>query len=251
MFKSNPKLWSNLFDALIVIADFMAGSLLAPHFFALFENNGPADMSNATIVCAIILLLTAMYFTGLLINRVNFRAEETIKFSGADNVAMMFNMVLMAGITPVVMMELVPAEHKTIQIILVVFAFAFMFGWGWLHWFILKRESVRKDGEPSVKRKIIGFFLVFPFVIFLSAPISAMAESMRLYADGDPITLTNALWWPLFVGLLLALVSLFLYFIPRKMLKGFMGVNMQSKAFFWALVLDYAFRLSPFNFIHS
>ena len=79
----------------------------------------------------------------------------------------------------------------------------------------------------------------------------SLSQDMKLFAEGDAITLTNALWWPLLVGLLLALISLFLYFIPRKMLKGFMGVNMKSRAFFWALVLDYAFRLSPFNFIHT
>ncbi len=249
--KTTPRFWSNVFDALIVLADFIVGSLVAPRFFKMFEGGSSTGITNAMIVCLIMLLLIGMYMTGLLINRVNFRAEAPIKLSGADNVVMLFNVVLMGGIVPVIMMELVPKEYKTVQVILIIFAFAFMFAWGWLHWHVLRKESAKSGGEPSLKRKVIGFFLVFPFVAFLSAPVSALSQDMKLFAEGDAITLTNALWWPLLVGLLLALISLFLYFIPRKMLKGFMGVNMKSRAFFWALVLDYAFRLSPFNFIHT
>ncbi|MPM14861.1 hypothetical protein SDC9_61225 [bioreactor metagenome] len=249
--KTTPRFWSNVFDALIVLADFFVGSLVAPHFFSLFEGESASGINNAVILCVVMLILLGLYMTGLFINRVNFRAEEPIKLSGADNVVMLFNVLLMGGIVPVIMMELVPEEYKTVQIILIVFAFVFMFVWGWLHWYILRKESAKSGGEPSQKRKIFGFFLVFPFVAFLSAPISAMTQEMKLFSEGDAITLINALWWPLFVGFLLALLSLFLYFIPRKMLKGFMGVNIKSRAFFWALVIDYAFRLSPFNFFHT
>ena len=72
---ANPELWSNLFDAAILAADFIVGFVIYPRFNLLFVKSGPVSEKQVMILCGICLLLTAMYVAGLLINRVNFRAE--------------------------------------------------------------------------------------------------------------------------------------------------------------------------------
>jgi len=111
-----------------------------------------------------------------------------------------------------------------------------------------KGGSVR-GGHTSARRRLAGFLLAFPFTASLSLPMGVLSDGMNLYVRGEPVTLSNAVFFPLFAGTVLALVAWFLYFVPRKMLKGFMGVNIRSGYFFWALVLDYAFKLSSLNFL--
>jgi hypothetical protein len=245
MQKPATHIHSNLFDALIVSADLLGGSLLAPWFKGHARDSG--SKGNAVLLCGIFLALIAMYAAGLLINRVNFRAEPRIQISAWDNLALVFNMVLLAGIFPLVFMEVFPVG--TNLALVVALSVGFMAGWFRLHSFILDKESSRSGDRPSVRRKVIGFFLVVPFVACLSLPLGVLSEGMDLYAKGEPVTVSNALLFPLFAGSLLALVAWFLYFIPRKMLKGFMGVNIKSGYFFWALLFDYAFKLSSLNIL--
>jgi hypothetical protein len=240
MNKSTPEFRSTLFDALIVLADVLVGGFLAPWFKGYAGDAGSGG--KTMLLCGILLALTAMYAAGLLVNRVNFRAEQRIRISAWDNLALVFNMVLLAAIFPLVFMEVFPVGMNLAVVILL--SVGFMAGWAWLHSFILDKESSRSGDRPSVRRKVVGFFLVVPFVACLSLPVGVLAEGMNLYARGEPVTLANAVAYPLFAGTLLALVAWFLYFIPRKMLKGFMGVNIRSRYFLWALVFDYALRLS-------
>ena len=128
-----------------------------------------------------------------------------------------------------------------------IITFGFMGGWTFLHWHILNKESRKSGDVHSIKRKVIGFILVFPFVTALSLPLAVLAGQMDLYNKNDPITLANALVYPLFAGSLLALLAWFLYFIPRKMLKGFSGANIRSRYFFFALIIDYTIRLTSIS----
>lgn len=240
-----PKVWSTLFDAVIVAADFIVGFIIYPRFNSLYVQPGTVSEKPVMIMCGISLLLAAMYVAGLLANRGNFRAEEAIRFSTMDSMAFMFNAVLLSAIFAVVLMELFPAVIHPVVIMII--TFGFMGGWTFLHWHILNKES-RKSGDiPSIKRKIIGFILVFPFVTALSLPITVLAGQMNLYQKNEAITLSNTLLYPLFVGSLLAVLAWFLYFIPRKMLKGFSGVNIRSRFFFIALIIDYTIRLTSIS----
>lgn len=246
--KTTPRFWSNVFDALIVVADLLLGNFLIPWFNSVFVSNGTAPQSSANILCVVILVLLTMYICGLLINRSNFRAEKKIELSGGDNIALLFNMVLLASIFPLVVTEIVPAAMNIILVIIM--TFGFMGGWVWLHWYILKKESVRNEGTPSLNKKIAGFFLVFPFVMMLALPVGVLSTEMELFSQGEKITFFNAVGFPVFMGLILAVIAWSMYFVPRKMMKSFMGVNLRSRYFFWGLVLSYAFKLSSFNFIH-
>jgi len=247
LMKTTPRFWSNVFDALIVVTDLLLGNFLVPWFTSVFNSEKPAPQSSVSVLCMIILMLLAMYVAGLLINRPNFRAEKKIELSGGDNIALMFNMVLLAAIFPLVVIELFPAATQLFLVI--VMTFGFMGGWVWLHWYILKKESPRNEGTPSLKRKIAGFFLVFPFVMMLALPAGVVSSEMELFSQGEEISVFNAVGFPLFMGLILAFLAWSLYFVPRKMMKSFLGVNLRSRYFFWGLVLSYAFKLSSINFI--
>ncbi len=242
---ARPKIWSNLFDAVIVTADFIIGFIIYPRFNSLYLHSGPVSEKLIVILCGISLLLTTMYVAGLLVNRVNFRAEETMRFSTVDAMAFLFNAVLLSAIFAVVLMELFPSAIHPVVIMII--TFGFMGGWTFLHWYIVNRESRKSGGAPSPERKVIGFILVFPFVTGLSLPLTVLAGQMDLYKKNDPITLSNALIYPLFAGALLALLAWFLYFIPRKMLKGFSGANIRSRYFFIALIIDYTIRLTSIS----
>lgn len=242
----SAKNWSHLFDFFIITADFFIGTLLARWFMPFLSDQTGSSRTAGTILCVTALIVCVLYCAGLWINRVNFRAEPSLKMSSGDFIALMFNSVLLSSIFIVVLIELFPAlSYMWLVIVLV---FAFMGFWFWLHWYILKKVSSDNGGTPSLSRKIAGFFMVFPFVILLSLSISALAEEMRFQGE-QAITWNSALWSPLMIGLLLALCAWFMFYIPRKFLKGFAGVNISSKAFFGALVLEYAFKISPANFL--
>ena len=245
--KTTPRFWSNVFDALIVLADFIVGKMVSPWFNSVFSGSGgsASTMQNGKLLCGAYLLLAAMYTIGLLINKVNFRAEKSIPLSAGDNVAMGFNMVLMACIFPLLIIELFPAAMNVAVVIIL--SFGFMGGYVWLHYHILRKESPRTGSKPSLTRKIAGFFLVFPFVMSLSLPVNALVSEMTLSSAGEALTFSSGFVIPVFIGLILAALAWFLFFIPRKMLKAFTGVNLRSRVFFWALLLDYAIKVSPFN----
>lgn len=245
MIKLTPKVWSSILDFVIIAGDFFGGSLLARWFMPYMEDNGPMGQKAGQIVCAVALLVCVLYVAGLWINRVNFRAEQSIKISNWDGIALSFNSVLLASVFIVVITTVFPGMMLLWLVIILVFGF--MGFWFWLHLHILRKVSSQNEGTPSLSRKILGFFMVFPFVLMVMLPVNSLAEMLRF--DGNfATTFHSAVTFPVIVGLLLALVAWFMFYIPRKFLKGFTGTNISTKAFFWVLVLDYAFKLSPANF---
>ncbi|HQA76284.1 MAG TPA: hypothetical protein PLY32_04100 [Salinivirgaceae bacterium] len=245
--KTTPKFWSNVFDALIVLADFIIGKIVSPWFNSVFSGSreSASNIQNGKILCGVYILLAVMYVIGLLINKVNFRAEKTITMSSGDNMVMGFNIVAMGGVFTLLIFELFPATINVAMTIIL--SVGFMVGYGWLHYKIIRKESPRTEFNPSLKRKIIGFFLVFPFVISLSLPVNALVSEMTLSATGESLSFYKDFVIPVFIGLILATLAWFLFFIPRKMLKAFVGVDLRCRAFFWALLLDYSIKVSPFN----
>lgn len=243
------KTWSRIFDVLIILGDMIGGTYLTRQFMPYFglAENSVATNDNNRFFCALFILLTLMYVSGLLINKVNFIAEKSLKISAWDGIALMFNTVLFAAIFPLILTSVFPFLEN--MIVFIVLIFALMGAWAWLHWHITQRISSQNGGTPSKKRKIIGFFLVYPFVISVMLPVNALVEGMRFTDAAMQITFQNAFWTPLLVGALLALIAWFLCYIPRKMLKAFTGTNISGFAFFWALVLDFMFKLSPLNFL--
>lgn len=241
-----PKNWSRIFDGLIILGDLISGLFLTrafSNYFGMSENSS-ATNSNSQLVCGVFILLTAMYVLGLLLNRVNFVAEKSINFSVMDNIALMFNTVLFSAIFPLLLLALFPIL-KNYMVVFIIIIFTCMFAWGWLHWYIAKKVSSNNGGIPSRKKKILGFFLVFPFVIGIMLPVNTLAEGMRFVDSTSQITFTNAVWSPIFVGALLALVAWFMCYIPRKMLKVFTGSDIRSRGFFLALLIEYAIKISP------
>jgi hypothetical protein len=242
----SPKTWSALFDIFIIAGDFFMGAFFVRWLMPYMEGKGPAATKAGQIFCVASLLVCVLYIAGLWINRINFRAEKIIKISDWDNIALAFNSVLLASIFIVVITTVIPALVMMWAVIILVFGF--MIGWGWLHWHILNKVSSENIGRPSLARKIAGFFMVFPFVLLVTLPANILAEQMRFGPDTE-ITFGASFLFPALVGLLLAMIAWFMFYIPRKFLKGFTGTNISSRSFFWALVLDYALKLTPAGFM--
>lgn len=240
------KNWSRIFDGLIILGDLIIGIFLTQAFMPYFglSESAVSDNINTQIICGVFVLLTIMYIGGLLINRINFIAEKSINLSAWDNIALMFNTVLFAAVFPLLLSELFPFLMKWMGVFIVLI-FVTMFAWGWLHWYITKRVSSQNGGTPSRKRKIAGFFLVFPFVLGIMLPVNALVEGMRYTEAATSFSFQSVVWTPLFVGALLALIAWFMCYIPRKMLKAFTGADLKGRGFFIALVIEYAIKLSP------
>ncbi len=246
MIRFEAKTWSRIFDFLIIAGDFFIGSLLARHFIPYMEDNVHIGRGAGQIFCAIALLVCVLYVVGLWINRVNFRAEKTIAIGGWDGIALAFNSVLLASLFIVVITTVFPA--MMLMWLVIILVFGFMIGWFWLHWHILQKVSSENSGTAILSRKIIGFFMVIPFVLMVMLPVNSLAEMLR-FGSETRLTFQTAVISPLSIGLLLALVAWFMFYIPRKFLKGFTGSNISSRAFFVGLVVEYALKLSPLNLI--
>ena len=195
----------------------------------------------------IFIFLTIAYVLGLIINRVNFIAEGPIRFSGGDNISMLFNMVAFSAMFPVLLMRVLPVLINMYVVIFLVFAL--MIFWIWIHWYVIRKIDHSEKLKSSIKRKIVGFLLVFPFTMAIMLPINSLSESLAFDSLQGYSDLSKNLWLPLITGFLLAILGWTMAFIPRKMLKAFVGIDYKSRYFFWTLVLTYVLRLSPIGLL--
>lgn len=238
--KLSTKTSSKIIDLIIVIGDFVFSYLMIHFFTTNYTFDTKAATSSIEYTATLLMAATVLlYCLALFINKNNFIAEKFMKPRFSDWFALGFNALLIMAFLIVIADKVLDVGNNLLAAILI-FGFLFMSAWIVLHWYFMKKISIKKGAKPSKRRKVFGFFLSYPFVILTTLPATLTYQSF--ITDPKAATHKDSYSTLLLLSVALTVLTWAASFIPRKMQKCFLGVDIKSRFFFWSLLASYLIK---------
>jgi hypothetical protein len=235
---------SIIFDIVIVLLDIAIGIIGERWFGELL--GGPVE-TNAGIFLSIFLLLTcATYFWALLKFRDHMRSNIFLKATNNDYAALMFNSVIAGAMMPMCFYAFWPTMPMGVFIALFFIIFT---GWFVIHnntFNLAAKPKVAEVADNKIRYKIL--FMMLPFSAAAMAPTNAIATMLKdanIENNNDPLTLIISIIVEAFLVTFLAWATAY---IPRRITKAALEMPSSGKIFFWMLMLDYLFKVIPWNY---
>ena len=235
---------SIIFDIVIVLLDIAIG-FIGEHWFTELLG-GPVETYAGIFVSIFLLLTCTTYFWALIKFRDHLKSNIYLKATDGDYAALLFNSIIAGASIPLCFQAFWPSMPMGVFIALI---FIIMIGWFIIHnstFSLAAKSKVADVPDSKIRYKIL--FMMLPFSAVAMAPINAIATLLKaanIENHDTPFILIIAI---IIETLCVTFLAWATAYLPRRITKAALEMPSSGKIFFWMLLLDYLFKVIPWNY---